>query len=149
MEKAKKVITKSIHNKHIDEELIDYLSGRLEKFYTINKEAIDEYLYVKSKIDELKSRLPSNLHYKLTVLNSKYSGKVINVRLILPFVKNENKKSLYPYFNLHIGKLSNYKLGIDDPQVKIDVEVKIKEFINERYPFRVLLADNQEIELKY
>jgi hypothetical protein len=144
-----KVITSNIQNKSIDSELLNYLNGRLLRYHNANKEIIDEYLYVKTKIDELESRLLSNLHYTLTILNNKYSGKVITARLKLPFAKNVNAKSKYPHFNIHIGKLSNYKLGIDDPQIKIDVENKIKEFINERFPFRVLIAENQEIEIKY
>ncbi len=149
MKEPKKIITEVFQKHPINEELIEFLKGRLENFHKTHKPIIDEYLYAKSKIEELESRLLSNLHYKITLLNNKYSGKVINIRLILPFVKNENKSSKYPYFNLHIGKLSNYKLGLEDPQITIDIENKIKEFIAERYPFRVLVADNQLIELKY
>jgi hypothetical protein len=149
MDNIKKVITSSIQNRSIDSQLLAYLNGRLARYHNANKEIIDEYLYAKAKIDELENRLISNLHYKITLLNNKYSGKVINVRLILPFVKNENKNSIYPYFNLHIGKLSNYKLGLEDPQLTQDVESKIKDFISQRYPYRVKVAENQEIEFNY
>jgi hypothetical protein len=149
MDNIKKVITSSIQNRSIDSQLLAYLNGRLARYHNANKEIIDEYLYAKAKIDELENRLISNLHYKITLLNNKYSGKVVNVRLILPFVKNENKNSIYPYFNLHIGKLSNYKLGLEDPQLTLDVESKIKDFISQRYPYRVKVAENQEIEFNY
>ena len=95
MDNIKKVITSSIHNRSIESQLLAYLNGRLARYHNANKEIIDEYLYAKAKIDELENRLISNLHYKITLLNNKYSGKVINVRLILPFVKNENKNSIY------------------------------------------------------
>jgi hypothetical protein len=149
MKEPKKIFTKGLQNHQINSELIEILNAKLGVNYSAYMHIIDKYLYEKSKIDELENRLTSNLHYKITLLNNKYSGKVINVRLILPFVKNENKNSIYPYFNLHIGKLSNYKLGLEDPQITIDVENKIKEFITQRYPFRVLVADNQEIGMKY
>ena len=102
---------------------------------------------MKSKIEELQYRL--DFQYRLTISNSKDSGMVINAKLKLPFVQKENSKSKYPFFNIHIGKLTNYKNGIKDPQVKIDAEKKIKIFIDKKYPFNILNIDYQLLEFNY
>jgi hypothetical protein len=131
----------------IHEQLLEYLQGRFNRYYETNKDIIDDYLYVKSKLEELGYRV--HLQYKLTVSNSNHSGKVINAKLKLPFVTNDNAKSKYPYFNVYIGKLADYKLGLNDPLVKIDAEKKLKEFIDLKYPFNILNFDYQQIIIKY
>ncbi len=128
---------------------IEYLNYALLKFHQSNKVLIDNYLYLESKIKEFESRMEENLHYNLSVFNSKSSGKVINARVKLPFVSMNDKKSKYPFFNIHVGKLSNYKLGLDDPRAKSDAEKKIKMFINEKFPFTIKTIDNQAITLLY
>jgi hypothetical protein len=133
----------------IDESTIQALQYYLSKHDNKYKEEIDFHDYLKGKIDELKSRLESNISFNLTVLNSKSSGKVINAKVKLPFAPNPSTKSNFPFFNIHIGKLSNYKLGLDDPQVQIDAIKKIKEYINEKYPFNILITDNQLVTLNY
>ena len=128
---------------------IEYLKFVSLKFHQSHKVLIDNYLYLKSKIEEFESRMEENLQYKLSVFNSKSSGKVINARVKLPFAPMNDKKSKYPYFNIHVGKLSNYKLGLDDPRAKSDAEKKIKKFINEKFPFTIKTIDNQVITLLY
>jgi len=140
-------IEQGINTISLQNELLEFLKVRLERFHKENKDIIDDYLYMKSKVSELESIL--NLNYKLTISNSKTSGKVINAQVKLPFARNENTKSKYPFFNLHVGKLIDYKQGLKDPQVKIDAEQKIKEFIDRKYPFSILNADNQQLEFHF
>jgi hypothetical protein len=131
----------------IHSQLYALLEGRLNKFYKENKDLIDDYQYIKSKLEELEYRL--NPQYRLTISNSKNSGKVINAKLKLPFIQKENSKSKYPFFNIHIGKFSDYKLGLDDPQLSSDALKKVKLFIDTKFPFSILNADNQLVEYRY
>ena len=140
-------IPQELNNSSIHSELLNLLKGRFNKYYKQNKEVIEDYLYIKSKIEELEYRL--NFQYRLTISNSKSSGKVINAKLKLPFVQKENSKSKYPFFNLHIGKLSDYKLGLKEPMLKSDAEKKIKDYIDKKYPFNILSADYQLVEFHY
>jgi hypothetical protein len=140
-------ISADLNNTSIHTSLLELLKGRLDVFYEKNKELIDDYLYMKSKLEELEYRL--DFQYKLTISNSKSSGKVINAKLKLPFSKNENNKSKYPYFNIHVGKLSEYKQGLRDPQVRVDAENKLKSFIDKKYPFSILNTDYQLVEFHY
>jgi hypothetical protein len=148
MGKMNKIIPTAVAT-GIDENTIQTLQYFLSKHHNKYNEEINFYVYLKGKIEELESRLESNISFNLTVLNSKSSGKVINAKVKLPFAPNPSTKSNFPFFNIHIGKLSNYKLGLDDPQLQIDAMTKIKEYINEKFPFTILLADNQEITLNY
>lgn len=127
----------------IHSELLNLLRGRLKRFYESNKDVIDDYLYMKSKLEELEYRL--NIHYKLNILNSKSSGQVINAKVKFPYISREGEKSKYPYLNVHIGKLSDFKGGLKDPEVKIAALKKIKEYIDSKYPFTVLNTENQTI----
>lgn len=147
MEKINRIVPNAIRS-GVSETTVDILKNFLEAHYHKCKEDVDFYMYLKGKIEELETRLDSNLHFKLTLLNSKYSGKIINARIKLPFATGHNKKSKYNFFNIHVGKLSNYKLGLEDPQVKVDALRKIKEFIDEKYPFRLEIIDNQDVALK-
>lgn len=125
----------------IHSELLRLLNGRLKRFYESNKDVIDDYLYMKSKLEELDYRM--NLHFKLNILNSKTSGQVINAKVKFPYITKEGGKSKYPYINVHIGKLSDFKGGLNDPEVKITALKKIKEYIDSKFPFTILNADNQ------
>ena len=125
----------------IHSELLNLLKGRFERFYESNKDVIDDFLYMKSKLEELEYRL--NFHYKLNILNSKSSGQVINAKVKFPFISKEGGKSKYPYLNVHIGKLSEFKGGLNDPEVKLTAVKKIKEYIDSKHPFTVLNAENQ------
>ena len=73
------------------------------------------------------------------------SGQVINAKVKFPYSTKEGAASKYPYLNVHIGKLSDFKDGINDPEVKIIALRKIKEHIDSKYPFTVLDVDNQLI----
>jgi hypothetical protein len=134
-------------NNIIHSQLYALLEGRFSKFYKENKDLIDDYQYIKSKLEELEYRL--NPHYRLTISNSKNSGKVINAKLKLPFIQKENSKSKYPFFNIHIGKFADYKLGLDDPQLKSDALKKVKLFIDTKFPFSILNTDNQLVVYHY
>ena len=134
-------------NNSIHSQLYALLEGRLNKFYKENKDLIDDYLYIKSKLAELEYRL--NPQYRLTISNSKNSGKVINAKLKLPFIQKENSKSKYPFFNIHIGKLADYKLGLEDPQLNIDALIKVKIYIDNKFPFSILNTDNQLVKYYY
>jgi hypothetical protein len=131
----------------IHSQLYAVVEGRFNKFYNEHKALIDDYLYIKSKLEELEYRL--NPQYRLTISNNKNTGKIVNASLKLPFLKKENSKSKYPFFNIHIGKLANYKQGLKDPQLKIDAEKKIKKYINDKFPFSVLSIDNQLFVYRY
>ncbi len=120
---------------------------RFNRFYELNKDVIEEYFYLKEKLVELDARL--NLKYTLTITNSITSGKLVNAKLKLPFAKNPNSKSKYPYFNIHVGKLTNYKRGLKDPQLKLDAEKKLREYIDKKYPFTIQTADNQQFVFLY
>jgi hypothetical protein len=115
-------------NNKIHSQLYALLEGRLSKFYNENKDLLDDYQYIKSKLEELEYRL--NPQYSLTISNNKNSGKVVNAKLNLPFMKKENSKSKYPFFNIHIGKLADYKEGLEDPQLRSDALKKVKLFID-------------------
>jgi hypothetical protein len=125
----------------IHSELLRLLNGRLKRFYESNKDVIDDYLYMKSKLEELDYRM--NLHFKLNILNSKTSGQVINAKVKFPYITKGGGKSKYPYLNVHIGKLSDFKGGLNDPEVKITALKKIKEYIDSKFPYTILNADNQ------
>ena len=131
----------------IHSQLYALLEGRLNKFYKENKDLIDDYHYIKSKLEELEYRL--NPQYRLTISNSKNSGKVINAKLKLPFIQKENSKSKYPFYNVHIGKLADYKKGLEDPELKIEAEKRIKKYIQNKFPFSILSIDNQIVEYYY
>jgi len=131
----------------IHSQLYALLEGRLNKFYQENKDLIEDYNYIKSKLEELEYRL--NPKYRLTITNNKNSGKVINAKLKLPFIQKENSKSKYPFFNIHIGKLADYKQGLEDPQLRIDADKKIKNYIDSKFPFSILSIDNQLVEYHY
>ena len=139
-------IPQDLDNKiHI--QLYELLYGRLEMFYKQNKDLIEDYQYIKSKLEELEYRL--NPQYRLTISNSKNSGKVINAKLKLPFIQKENSKSKYPFYNIHIGKLADYKKGLEDPELKIETEKRIKKYIQNKFPFSILSIDNQVVEYYY
>jgi len=121
--------------------LVDDLKVMLDNYYNKNKEVIDNYLYMKSKIEEAEYRL--NIDYKLTISNTKTSGKIINAKVKLPFVSMEGKTSKYPFFNIHVAKLDSYKHGLKDPQVHKDAREKINTFIKKKFPFQIINADNQ------
>lgn len=131
----------------IHSQLYALLEGRLNKFYKENKDLIEDYNYMKSKLEELEYRL--NPQYRLTISNSKNSGKVINAKLKLPFIQKENSKSKYPFFNIHIGKLADYKKGLEDPELKSDALKKIKIYIDNKFPFSILNIDNQLVKYSY
>jgi hypothetical protein len=139
-------IPQDLSNK-IHSQLYELLEGRLNKFYKENKDLIEDYQYIKSKLEELEYRL--NPQYRLTISNNKNAGKIVNASLKLPFIQKENSKSKYPFFNIHIGKLANYKQGLKDPQLKIDAEKKIKKYIDDKFPFSVLDIDNQLVVYRY
>lgn len=136
-----------ISNISINSQLLAYLEMRLNAFYKSNKGVIDDFIYMKERIVELESRL--NLNYKLTISNSKTSGKLVNAKLKLPFARNPNTKSKYPYFNIHIGKLANYKMGLKDPQLKLDAEKKLRDYIDKKYPFTIKMSDNHKFIFLY
>lgn len=140
-------IPQQLNETQLHTELKTFLEKKFEKFYKENKDTIDDYLYFKSKLEEIVNRL--HFDYKLTISNSKTSGKIINAKVKLPFVEIKNKKSKYPFFNLHIGKVSNYKNGLKDSQLLIDTEKKIKEYIDKKYPFSILNSDSQYINFHY
>ena len=94
----------------IQTQLYEYLEAKLNSYYKQNKDLIEDYQYIKSKLEELEYRL--NPQYRLTISNSKNSGKVINAKLKLPFIQKESSKSKYPFYNIHIGKLADYKKGL-------------------------------------
>jgi hypothetical protein len=131
----------------INSQLLAYIEMRFNRFYELNKDVIEEYFYLKEKLVELDARL--NLKYTLTITNSITSGKLVNAKLKLPFAKNPNSKSKYPYFNIHVGKLTNYKRGLKDPQLKLDAEKKLREYIDKKYPFTIQTADNQQFVFLY
>jgi hypothetical protein len=131
----------------IQTQLYEYLEAKLNSYYKQNKDLIDDYHYIKSKLEELEYRL--NPQYRLTISNSKNSGKVINAKLKLPFIQKENSKSKYPFYNVHIGKLADYKKGLEDPELKIEAEKRIKKYIQNKFPFSILSIDNQIVEYYY
>ena len=131
----------------IQTQLYEYLEAKLNSYYKQNKDLIEDYQYIKSKLEELEYRL--NPQYRLTISNSKNSGKVINAKLKLPFIQKENSKSKYPFYNVHIGKLADYKKGLEDPELKIEAEKRIKKYIQNKFPFSILSIDNQIVEYYY
>jgi hypothetical protein len=131
----------------IGTELETFFNEQLEIFYQENKEIIDGYLQFKEAIEELNNRV--NPHYKLTILNSKTSGKILNAKLRLPFkVVMKNKKKV-SYTNIHIGKLSNYPNGIKDQKAIEDGQKKVKKYLDQKFPFTFLDADNQPITIYF
>jgi len=131
----------------INSVLFDFLEMRYKHFYKANQDIIDDYLYMKEKLVELEARL--NLNYTLSVTNSKTSGKLVNAKLKLPYAKNTKNKSKYPYFNIHVGKLENYKKGLKDPLLLVDAEKKIMAFIDKKHPLHILGSDNQQLIFLY
>jgi hypothetical protein len=131
----------------IQTQLYEFLEAKLNLYYKQNKDLIEDYQYIKSKLEELEYRL--NPQYRLTITNNKNSGKVINAKLKLPFIQKENSKSKYPFFNIHIGKLADYKEGLEDPQLRSDALKKVKLFIDTKFPFSILSIDNQLVEYHY
>ena len=131
----------------IQTQLYEFLEAKLNLYYKQNKDLIEDYQYIKSKLEELEYRL--NPHYRLTISNSKNSGKVINAKLKLPFIQKENSKSKYPFYNIHIGKLADYKKGLEDPELKIEAEKRVKKYIQNKFPFSILSIDNQIVEYYY
>jgi ribosomal protein S17E len=134
-----------IRRRSISEELIKLFESEFEVYSEKNQEVIETYLYFKSKIDELKNRVTP--HYKLGILNSKSSGKTINAKLRLPFKKEIKGKEKVSFINIHVGILSNYKKGLKDSQLRIDAEEKIREYIDKKFPFTFLDADNQQVAI--
>ena len=131
----------------IQTQLYEFLEAKLNLYYKQNKDLIEDYQYIKSKLEELEYRL--NPQYRLTISNSKNSGKVINAKLKLPFIQKENSKSKYPFYNIHIGKLADYKKGLEDPELKIEAEKRIKKYIQNKFPFSILSIDNHIVEYYY
>ena len=131
----------------IQTQLYEFLEAKLNLYYKQNKELIEDYQYIKSKLEELEYRI--NPQYRLTISNSKNSGKVINAKLKLPFIQKENSKSKYPFYNVHIGKLADYKKGLEDPELKIDALKKVKIYIDNKFPFSILNIDNQLVKYNY
>ena len=131
----------------IQTQLYEFLEAKLNLYYKQNKDLIEDYQYIKSKLEELEYRL--NPQYRLTISNSKNSGKVINAKLKLPFIQKENSKSKYPFYNIHIGKLADYKKGLEDPELKIDALKKVKIYIDNKFPFSILNIDNQLVKYSY
>ena len=132
---------------NIHSELLNLFKARFEKFYQTNIEVIDGYLYMKSKLEELEYRL--HLHFKLNVLNSKTSGQIVNAKVKFPYIPNQEGKSKYPYLNVHIGKLSDFKGGLNDPEIKNIAVNKINEYIDFKYPFTILNSDNRLVTLYF
>ena len=131
----------------ISEELRTHLQKELDNYFEENKEVIENYYRLKSAIEELDNRI--HLQYKFTILNSKSSGKILNAKLRLPFKVETKGKKRVSYLNVHIGKLSNYEQGISDPKAFTDAEEKIKMYLDKKFPFIILIADNQPITIGY
>ena len=140
-------ISQRLNESRLHNEIKNYLELKFDKYYKENKDTIDNYLYFKSKLEEMENRL--NFDYKLTISNSRTSGQIVNAKVKLPFAYNKDNKSKYPFFNIHVGKLSNYKEGLEDLQLKKNAEDKIKEYIDKKYPFSILNSDNQYINFHY
>ena len=136
-------ISQRLNESRLHNEIKNFLELKFDKYYKENKDTIDNYLYFKSKLEEMENRL--NLKHKLTVYNLGNSEQIVYVKVKLPFAFNKDDKSKYPFFNIYIGKLSNYKEGLEDLQLKKDVEEKIKEYVNSKYPFSIINSNNETI----
>lgn len=130
-------------NNTIHSELHLLLEVRLNRFYKENKNIIEDYQYMKAKLEELECRL--NLEFKLYILNSKTSGQIVNAKVKFPFTGENGAKSKYPYLNVHIGKLSDFKGGLNDPEIKKIALEKIKKYIDFKHPLVIQNTDNQSI----
>jgi len=135
-----------LNNQRLDDNIsLDVLETCFEKYYKENKRIIDDYIYMKAKIEEFNER--KNIKYKLYILNNKTSGKVINARIKLSKIEGSNAKSTF--YNIHIGRLDQYKKGLNDPLIDKEVSLKIKEFLELKFPATFFDADNQLVKLKY
>ena len=134
-----------LNNQRLDDNVsLDILETCFETFYKENKGVIDDYNYMKSKIEELNER--KNIKYKLYILNNKTSGKVINARIKLSKTEGGNAKNTF--YNIHIGRLDQYKKGLKDPLIDKEVSLKIKEFLDLKFPAYFYDIYNQLVKLK-
>jgi hypothetical protein len=134
-----------LNNQRLDDNVsLDILETCFETYYKENKRIIDDYIYMKAKIEEFNER--KNIKYKLYILNNKTSGKVISARIKLS--KTEGSTAKNTFYNIHIGRLDQYKKGLKDPLIDKEVSLKIKEFLDFKFPANFYDTDNQLVTLK-
>lgn len=134
-----------LNNQRLDDNVsLDILETCFETYYKENKMIIDDYLYMKAKIEEFNER--KNIKYKLYILNNKTSGKVINAKIKLSNIEGSNAKNTF--FNIHIGRLDQYKKGLKDPLIDKEVRLKIKAFLDLKFPAILYDIENQLVTLK-
>ena len=129
----------------LDNTLIPYFEAMLNAHYndSKNKEIIDSYLGLKQIINTLNKRL--DLHYTLSVTSDRGFGDFITAKVKW---EQEGVTKKYPYYNVHIGPMKNYEQGLNDPELKIDADRKVREYINKKFPITIRNIDGELINLK-
>jgi hypothetical protein len=103
---------------------------------------IEDYLYLTSKLEEIKYRL--NPTYTLSVVNKKDIDKgYILAKVKWPYLFKGRIKSP-PYISVHLGSLKKYPKGILEPELLHQAPIKIKAYIDEVAPIQ-LKKENGEV----
>jgi hypothetical protein len=108
-----------------------------------HKEIIDTYLSYRDMINTLNKRL--DLHYTLSVSSDRGYGEFVVAKVKW---EQEGVKKKYPYYNVQIGYLKNFKKGLKDPQLILEADIKVKEFINKKFPIEIMNIDGEILKIK-
>lgn len=108
-----------------------------------HKEIIDTYLGYRDIINTLNKRL--DLHYTLSVSSDRGYGEFVVAKVKW---EQEGVKKKYPYYNVQIGYLKNFKKGLKDPQLILEADIKVKEFINKKFPIEIKNIDGEILKIK-
>ena len=86
-----------------------------------------------------------DLHYTLSVSSDRGYGEFVVAKVKW---EQEGVKKKYPYYNVQIGYLKNFKKGLKDPQLILEADIKVKEFINKKFPIEIKNIDGEILKIK-
>jgi hypothetical protein len=129
--------------------IIPVLKASKNSFYDENKETIDTYNYINYVLNLLEER--NNIKYTLHLIKDRGYGE--NISAIVKWGDFDPIKQKYPFYSVHICKADKYKGKsgnkdfLKNSELIAEVEVKIKDYINKKYPLIISTLDGEMLEL--
>jgi len=125
--------------------IIPFIQSFMDSHYNNpkHKEIIDTYLSYSDIINTLNKRL--DLHYTLSVSSDRGYGDFVVAKVKW---EQDGIKKKYPYYNVQIAYLKNFKKGLQDPQLLLEADKKVKEFINKKFPIVLKNIDGEILTIK-
>jgi hypothetical protein len=124
--------------------IIPFIESLKNQLYNENKNIIDNYNSITDMLILMEERV-KKIQYTLHISKDRGYGEFACAKVKFGKFNEETKK--YPFYNVHIAKISYYKKGLEDEQLKIDAEKKIKDFVNKKFPLIIKTLDGFNIEI--